>query len=111
MAKQKLYRVAFASQGKIYELYARKVTHGALLGFVEIEELVFGERTQLVVDPGEEKIKSEFADVTRSYIPMHAILRIDEVDKKGISKVSKSDGTNVSHFPIPVYTPGNDTNG
>lgn len=105
-AKKTLYRVTFASHSKIYEIYARKVTHGAMLGFVEIEELVFGERSKLLVDPSEEKIKSEFENVTRSYVPMHAILRIDEVDKQGISKVTSSDGGKVSQFPIPVYTPG-----
>ena len=108
MADKKLYRVTFASQGKTYEVYARNVEHGAMFGFVMIEELVFGERSQLVVDPAEEKIKSEFANVKRSYIPMHAIVRIDEVDKTGISKVTKGNADNVSPFPVPLYTPGGD---
>ncbi|NNF17554.1 MAG: DUF1820 family protein [Gammaproteobacteria bacterium] len=111
MAKKKLYRVAFASQGKVYEIYARKVSHGSMLGFVEIEELVFGARSQVVVDPAEEKIKAEFENVTRSYVPMHAILRIDEVDKQGVSKITKNTGDNVSQLPIPVYTPGGESGG
>ncbi|MFK8030759.1 MAG: DUF1820 family protein [Gammaproteobacteria bacterium] len=106
MAKNTLYRVTFASQGKTYEVYARNVEHGStLFGFVMIEQLVFGERSTVVVDPAEEKIKTEFANVTRSYIPMHAIVRIDEVDKTGVSKITSS-GDNVSHFPVPLYTPG-----
>jgi hypothetical protein len=36
---------------------------------------------------------------------MHAVIRIDEVDKQGVSKISKLDG-NVTQFPMPVYTPG-----
>lgn len=108
MAEKKLYRVTFASQGKIYEMYARNVEHGTLFGFVMIEELVFGERSRLVVDPAEEKIKSEFANVKRSYIPMHAIIRIDEVDKTGVSKITQGSGDNVSPFPVPLYTPGGD---
>ena len=60
MADKLLYKVVFMSQGKVYEIYARKVDHGRLFGFVEVEELVFGERTTVVVDPSEEKIKSEF---------------------------------------------------
>jgi hypothetical protein len=71
---------------------------------VEVEELVFGERTTVVVDPSEEKIKSEFENVRRTYLPMHSILRIDEVDKQGASKISKIEG-NVTQFPIPIYTP------
>ena len=103
--KQTLYKVVFMNQGKVYELYARSVTNGDLFGFVEIEALVFGERSSVVVDPGEEKIKSEFANVKRSFLPMHSILRIDEVDKQGASKISKLEGGNVAQFPMPLYTP------
>ncbi|RMF98743.1 MAG: DUF1820 family protein [Gammaproteobacteria bacterium] len=106
MAAKRLYKVLFVNQGKVYELYARSVSHGGLFGFVEIEELVFGERTTMVVDPAEERIQTEFAGVKRSYIPMHAILRIDEVEKQGVSKITKVEGSNVTQFPMPVYTPG-----
>ena len=106
MPAKMLYKIVFMSQGQIYEIYARKVGHGALFGFVEVEELVFGERSSVVVDPSEEKIKSEFAGVKRSYLPMHSIIRIDEVDKEGKSKISKLEGGNVAQFPVPVYTPG-----
>jgi hypothetical protein len=105
MVKKNLYRVVFMSQGKVYEIYAREVGQGALFGFIEVEQLVFGERTTVVVDPSEEKIKSEFEHVTRTYLPMHSIIRIDEVDKQGASKISKLDG-NVAQFPMPIYTPG-----
>ena len=104
MGDKLLYKVVFMSQGKVYEIYARKVDQGRLFGFVEVEQLVFGERTTVVVDPSEEKIKSEFENVRRTYLPMHSILRIDEVDKQGASKISKIEG-NVTQFPIPIYTP------
>ncbi|MFT5500577.1 MAG: hypothetical protein ACI88G_000709 [Woeseiaceae bacterium] len=106
MSKKTLYRVAFMNQGQVYEVYARSVGHGSLFGFVEIEELVFGERTTVVLDPSEEKIKTEFEGVKRTYLPMHAIIRIDEVDKEGTSKISKLENGNVTQFPVPVYTPG-----
>ena len=94
------------NQGQVYEIYARSVAHGDLFGFIEVEQLVFGERTTVVVDPSEERIKSEFAGVKRIFIPMHAVLRIDEVEKQGVSKISKVEGGNVTQFPMPVYTPG-----
>ncbi len=94
------------NQGQVYEVYARGVGHGSLFGFVEIEELVFGERTTVVLDPSEEKIKTEFEGVKRTYLPMHSIVRIDEVDKQGMSKISKVEGGNVAQFPMPVDTPG-----
>ena len=105
MTDKNLYRVVFMSQGQVYEIYAREVGHGALFGFVEVEQLVFGERTTVVVDPSEEKIKSEFEHVTRTYLPMHSIIRIDEVEKQGAAKISKLPG-NVTPFPMPIYTPG-----
>jgi hypothetical protein len=105
MANETLYKVIFVNQGKVYEVYARGVGQGGLFGFIEIEELVFGERSTVVLDPSEEKIKSEFKGVKRTYLPMHSIVRIDEVEKEGISKISKMEG-NVAQFPLPVYTPG-----
>ncbi len=102
-----LYKVIFMNQGQVYEVYARSVGQGGLFGFVEIEELVFGERTTVVVDPSEERLKSEFETVKRTYVPLHSIIRIDEVEKQGISKISSYEGDNVSPFPMPVYTPGN----
>ena len=105
MSNKHLYRVVFMSQGQVYEIYAREVGHGAMFGFIEIEQLVFGERSSLVVDPSEEKIKSEFENVKRTYLPMHSIIRIDEVDKQGASKISKMEG-NVAQFPMPIYSPG-----
>ena len=106
MTAKTIYKVVFMSQGQVYEIYARGVGHGALFGFVEVEELVFGERSTVVVDPSEEKIKSEFDGVKRTYLPMHSIVRIDEVEKQGTSKISKLAGGNVAQFPVPVYTPG-----
>ncbi len=101
-----VYKVVFVAQGKVYEIYARKVGHGSLFGFVEVEDLVFGERSAVVVDPAEEKIKAEFEGVKRTYLPMHSVIRIDEVRKGGVSKVSAADSSNVTQFPFPVYTPG-----
>ena len=80
MSTKHLYKVIFVNQGKVYEIYARSVTQGSLFGFIEIERLVFGERTTLVLDPAEERIKTEFAGVLRTYLPLHSILRIDEVE-------------------------------
>ncbi len=111
MSLKRLYKISFLNQGKVYEMYARSVSQGALFGFIEVEKLVFGERTTVVVDPTEERIKSEFAGVRRTYIPMHAILRIDEVEKEGVSKISEAKGGNVAQFPVPVYTPGQRNDG
>jgi len=100
---QRLYRVAFYNQGEVYEIYARSVSQGGFYGFVEIEKLVFGERTTVVIDPAEEKLADEFAGVERSYIPMHSIIRIDEVDRRGTAKIKPVDGDSKVR-PFPVYS-------
>ena len=106
MSKKLIYKVIFHNQGKIYEVYARSVQQGAMFGFIEIEKLVFGEKNSIVVDPSEEKLKSEFNHVTRTYIPMHSIIRIDEMDKQGAAKVIDYDGEGKNIMPFPVYTKG-----
>ena len=108
MASSHIFKIMFVNQGKVYEVYARKVGQGRLFGFIEVEELVFGERSTVVLDPGEERIKSEFAGVKVTMLPMHSILRIDEVKKQGVSKVSDFAGNNVAAFPMSMYTPAND---
>jgi hypothetical protein len=108
MASSHIFKIMFVNQGKVYEVYARKVGQGRLFGFIEVEELVFGERTTVVVDPGEERIKSEFTGVKCTMLPMHSILRIDEVKKQGVSKISTFEGNNVSQFPMSMYSPAGD---
>ena len=105
MSSKPIYKVIFLNQGKVYEMYARHVSHGALFGFIEVEKLVFGTRSSLVVDPAEEKIQSDFAGVSKTYLPLHCILRIDEVEKQGINKIRDAEGSNVALFPAPMYTP------
>ena len=105
MSIENLYRVRFYSQDKIYEIYARDVIQGELYGFVVLSELVFDANTTVVVDPSEEKLKSEFQGVTQTIIPMHSIIRIDEVEKRGTAKITDIQG-NVTQFPSSIYTPG-----
>lgn len=99
-------RITFMNLGKLYQLHAKSVRQGELYGFVELSDLLFDEHTTVVIDPAEEKLKAEFAGVTRIQVPMHAIVRIDEVSKRGQNKIFELDnGTNVTPFPSPIYTP------
>lgn len=105
MPDQQIFKVIFLNQGQIYELYARHIFQSDLYGFIEIEEFMFGERSQLLVDPSEEKLKAEFESVKRSYIPMHSIVRIDEVTKEGKVKISEAKSGTISPFPLPAFNP------
>ena len=101
-----VYKVMFVNQEETYEIFARHVYPSEMYGFVEVEEFVFGERSQLLIDPGEEKLKAEFAQVKRSYIPMHSVIRIDEVEKEGVAKVING-GSVVSQLPMGGKPTGN----
>ncbi|MCU0231981.1 MAG: DUF1820 family protein [Acidobacteria bacterium] len=104
--KKTLYRVAFHNQGQLYELYARRVSHGDLLGFVEVEDLVFGAKGMLVVDPSEERLQREFEGVRRFFVPMHAVVRIDEVERHGPARILEAaPGASVAPFPVPLPRP------
>jgi hypothetical protein len=105
--KKHIYKIAFANQGKVYEIFAKSVSQGNLFGFVEVEGLLFGEKTTVVVDPSEEALQREFAGVERTYIPLHAIVRIDEVEKRGTSKIHpiSEAAPKVTSLPTTIYTP------
>ncbi|GAB5497956.1 MAG: DUF1820 family protein [Pseudohongiellaceae bacterium] len=95
-----IYKITFLNKGQVYEVFVKHVYQSDLYGFIEIEDFVFDERSQVVVDPSEEKLKTEFSGVKRSFIPLQAIIRIDEVDKGGVGKISAGD--NVTPFPMSL---------
>ena len=97
-----IYRVLFHSQGQVYEVYAHNIYQSDLYGFVEIEDYTFGNRSQMLIDPSEDRLRNEFEGVQRSFVPMHAIVRIDEVEKEGVAKISDSKGEKVTPFPLPM---------
>ena len=101
MATQPVYKVAFHNNNQVFEVFARQIYQSDMWGFIEVEEFVFGERSAILVDPSEEKLKAEFNGVKRSYIPLASIVRIDEVEKLGTAKVVELKGDNVKPFPVP----------
>ena len=89
MSQEPVYKVIFQNGNQLFEIFARQIYQSDMWGFIEVEEFVFGERSQIVVDPSEEKLKNEFNGVKRSYIPLQAIIRIDEVDKLSLIHISE----------------------
>ena len=101
MSVQPVYKVIFQNGNQVFEVFARQIYQSDMWGFIDVEDFVFGERSQILVDPSEEKLKNEFNGVTRSYIPLQAIIRIDEVDKEGSARIKDSVSGNVAKFPLP----------
>ncbi|WP_136680380.1 DUF1820 family protein [Neptunomonas sp. XY-337] len=95
----RIYRVMFVNQDQVYEVFVKHVFQSDIWGFLQLEDFIFGSQSDLVVDPSEEKLKQQFAGVERSYIPMQAVIRIDEVKQEGVAKITDAKG-NVAAFPI-----------
>jgi hypothetical protein len=98
-----LFRVRFEHEDNIYEIYARSLGSETIFGFLEVGEIVFGENSSVVVDPTEEKLKAEFQDVVTTYIPLHSIIRIDEVKKQGTAKIYDLDKARGSNNVIRAF--------
>jgi hypothetical protein len=99
MSSKKIYRIVFFNQGNVYEIHAHRVQQSELYPFIEVEDMIFGERSKVLIDPSEEKLKSEFSGVTRTHIPMQAIIRIDDVETAGQNKIVAGPAGNVTPFP------------
>lgn len=89
MTNKPLYKVVFANQAKVYELYAKAVTASDLYGFVRVSQLSFAANS-VVLDPTEERMKEEFGNTEALHLPMHAVIRVEEVKERGAAKIRDS---------------------
>ncbi len=98
-----LYKVTFLSNGKVYELHARQVAASEIWGFTAITDLVFdAEGVSVVIDPIEERLRDEFANTRVLHLPMHAIVRIEEVRQRGQLAIRDAvTGEKITPFPLP----------
>jgi|TARA_B100000902_G_scaffold330928_1_gene328113 hypothetical protein len=97
------FKITFFNHNSVYEIYSKEVYQSDMYGFIVIENIVFGENSSVVVDPSEEKLKTEFNNVKRFFVPSHNIIRIDEVEKEGAAKITSADA-NIKNFPTGNFT-------
>ena len=100
---QLLYRVLFKQDDKIYETYAQYVSDESLVGFVEIEEFIFTDLplTQSTFEREDSDVLEKiFSGVKRCYIPVHLVLRIDEVSQIEVLNAGRGEHSNVKPFPV-----------
>ena len=100
---KKLYKITFIDQDEAYQLYAAQVYQADLFGFIAIEGITFSNSASLVVDPSEERLKHEFRDVKRFFVPMHSVIRIEEVEETGTAKITAI-SEKVAKLHQPFYT-------
>ncbi|MCB1587317.1 MAG: DUF1820 family protein [Xanthomonadales bacterium] len=102
-ARKALYKVIFLNHGKTYELYARRVSASDLYGFVEVADLQF-DAAGLVLDPVEERLREEFANTQALHLPIHSVVRVEEVHAKGTSRIREA-GSGEKVIPFSVAPP------
>jgi hypothetical protein len=105
MKPQTVYKVIFLNQGKVYEIFADSVGNCDLYGFIEVTGLAFSQNQEagssLVIDPTEERLRDEFAGADALYLPVHSVLRIDRVEKRGQCKIrDREPGEKVTPLPV-----------
>ena len=88
-----IYRIIFSYEGKTQELFAKYISEESLIGFVEVEELLFSTGTS-IINTQEELLRDTFEGVKRTYLPLSSICRIDELSSEqcqrlGLLKVEK----------------------
>lgn len=105
MSEKHIYKIIFLNRDQVYEIYAKSVYQGDMYGFVIIEDLLFGEKSSIVVDPSEDKLRNEFEGVQRTFIPMHEIIRIDQVKRRGVAKIIAAESGAVNANVAPLYGP------
>ena len=101
MAEKRLYKIIFLNQGKVYELFGRKVASSELWGFIEVADLIFETGESLVVDPTEERMRQEFEGARALHLPIQSVLRVEEVDRRGPCLIrDRESGEKVTPFPL-----------
>ena len=72
------YRVHFTWKEKkvILKASSLDLTHPY---FVSIKDLIFPQRTKLVIDPSEDELRKEFSEANHLMIPFQAVSLIEEI--------------------------------
>ncbi len=87
------------NQGKAYQDLRPRGQPWRPVRFHQVEELVFGERSSVVIDASEERIKNEFEGEAQ-LPPLHSVLRIDEVKQARQSKITSLEGAMSRRSPF-----------
>ncbi len=86
MREKTYYKISFSNEDEVYQVCARHVSTSDLYGLIEIGDFIFP-ASKLVYNPGEERLRREFEGIKRTWIPYHAIVRIDEIFESRKSEI------------------------
>jgi hypothetical protein len=83
--KDIVYRTIFTHLDQVYTIYSQGVSEETLVGFIELDsillvtqDIILSSENQTAHEPFMKQIES----IKRTYVPMHAVVRIDEMTRK-----------------------------
>ena len=84
-----LYRVHFKWKEKDVTICAKSLdlTHPY---FVSMKDLLFPRETRLIIDPGEDEVRKQFADAHHIMIPFQTVSLIEELSDETAQKKLRS---------------------
>lgn len=96
-----LYKITFNSQEKVFEIFAQKISHSELPGFLAVEGLLSGERrtSENRISWNERRaIDCLTSSIKCSYIPVNSIIRIDELEEQSSQQFKGFSENKIPHI-------------
>lgn len=79
-----VYRVIFTHLDQVYTIYSLGISEETLVGFIEVDGIL-SISAEAPAEEGDKKANTfleHMHNIKRTYVPMHSVLRIDEMTKK-----------------------------
>lgn len=81
MATDLIFRVKFTEHNETFVVFCKFISEESLVGFLELDEIFIPESALTEDDsPAMDALKKDLSGVQRMYLPLHVIIRVDEVE-------------------------------
>ncbi|MBZ4644220.1 MAG: hypothetical protein PWQ25_180 [Deferribacteres bacterium] len=78
---ERYFRIQFIdSKKEIMTFFAKSVNPSSYIGLIEVSNILYMD-SEILINPEDEKIRKEFKGVKRTFLPLSAIIRIDEIEE------------------------------
>jgi hypothetical protein len=83
--KDIVYRTVFTHLDQVYTVYSQGLSEETLVGFIELDSIIEVKQEVILSTESQEMHQlfiKQLASIKRTYVPMHAVVRIDEMTRK-----------------------------
>ena len=79
---KKYFKIIFYDEEhKPLTVCAQNVHPSNILGFIDVEKLIFMDPSNIILTPDDDKIRNIFKNVEKIMLPLNHIIRIDELNE------------------------------